>query len=327
MLLRLRRPRAAHGVQGRWAEGCLTIREDQSVGEAVTLMSAHEVGSLLVLAPQSDAPATVTGILTERSYSRHVILEGRDSDTTKVGDIMKRDVVCVNVDEKLATVASVLSAHGIRHLPVLEGASLGGGDHVLRLHTEASRLRGVLSVKDVAWMLFCLVRNELKGRGIGQITVRDLMPERHTRLGVPFTIPEHWSVLSAIRMMADTNQHALVAVNQDGELTGIISERDYVYKVKVEGRHSDDTTVAQVMTQTPWCASIDFTLDDVLTIITTYGFRHLPVVGGLGGLRDGPPSLRPRPIGLVSVNDILRVITAWPSPSNRWPEGTLTGAA
>ncbi len=185
--------------------------------------------------------------MQERSYSRHIILKGRDSETTHVRDIMKTDVVCCNVEEKLDTIVSVLSEYGIRHLPVLEGAAMrelhGPAHHVLRLSTPASTLRGVLSIKDCVWMVYCLVRNELQGRGcaaqciahaiqradaprsIGQITVSDILPDRQTKQHVPFAINAHKSVLDAIRLMAQTDQHALCVLNDAKELVGIVTAR------------------------------------------------------------------------------------------------------
>lgn len=276
-------------------------------------VTAHEVGSLVVM---DNSSTTVSGILTERSYSRRIILEGRDSETTRVGDVMKNEVVCVNVEEKLDAIAATMSQHGIRHLPVLDGAAPVPESHIMRLNTPASALRGVLSIKDVSWMLFCLVRNELQGRGIGQITASDIMPERQK-----CTIGKHKTVLDAIRQMRDTDVHALCVLNGEKELLGIVTERDYVYKVKMQGRESINTRVSQIMSTTPWCATPDFTLDDILTVMTTYGFRHLPVVGSLTTQPSkGGPSLHPHCIGLISVNDVLRTVTQWPDRPLHWPD-------
>ena len=230
MMLRMRRPRAAMSVAGRWAEGVLTIREEESVAEAVRIMAAHDVGCLVVM---DSAGQHVKGIVTERVYSREIILKGRDSDVTPVGDVMKTDVVYVKVDEKLGEIAEVLSTHGVRHLPVLEG-DVGAGapsetaaadDHVRRLHTPAAQLKGVLSIKDVCWMLFCLVRNELQGRGIGAMTVMDVLDGHpdHPRKG-PFTIQMGASVLEAIEQMAATDAHALCVLDDNGGLLGILTE-------------------------------------------------------------------------------------------------------
>jgi CBS domain-containing protein len=204
----------------------LTIREEESVAEAVRIMAAHDVGCLVVM---DSAAQHVTGIVTERVYSREIILKGRDSDLTPVGDVMKTDVVFVHIEEKLGDIAQVLSAHGVRHLPVLEGdvgsssESAVTGDHVRRLHTPAAQLKGVLSIKDVCWMLFCLVRNELQGRGIGTMTVLDVLEGHHHRK-VPYTIQKGASVLEAIEKMAGTDAHALCVLDDNGGLLGIVTE-------------------------------------------------------------------------------------------------------
>jgi predicted transcriptional regulator len=160
MLLRMRRPRAATTLGGRWAEGCLTIRADESVAQAVRLMAAHEVGCLVVMDDASgDA---VAGVITERTYSRKIILQGRDSDSTRVGDVMKTDIVCVNVEEKLDAVAEVLSQRRIRHLPVVGGPDMAGAPgpaHVLgcaRVHA-CVRAR-VRCMRPASLVSFCLTR-------------------------------------------------------------------------------------------------------------------------------------------------------------------------
>ena len=339
MLLRMRRPRAARSLMGRWSEGCLTVSADDTVAQAVRLMAAHEVGCLVALEPRTDA---VAGVITERQYSRRIILEGRSSDTTKVREVMKTAMVCVNAEEKLETVAEVLSQKRVRHLPVVGGPEMVGAPgeaHVLKLPAPVTALRGVVSVKDVAWLLYCILRNELQGRGIGSITVRDIQarmavppaPPGSAQHHVPFSIHEERSVLDAIAEMARLGSHALVVVDSRGTLAGIITERDYIYKIKVEGRTSVDTLIRDVMTRTPWCASPDFTLDDILSLMTRYGFRHLPIVGALGGVpaegreaaemsgTHGP--IRPRCLGLLSIVDVMRTICEWPDRPMGWPDG------
>lgn len=277
----------------------------------------------------------------ERQYSRRIILEGRNSDTTLVREVMKTDIICVNAEEKLETIAEVLSQKRVRHLPVVGGPEMTGApgaSHVLKLPAPVTALRGVVSVKDVAWLLFCILRNELQGRGIGSITVRDIAarmavppaPQGASQHHVPFSIHEDRSVLDAITEMARLGSHALVVVDSAGGLAGILTERDYVYKIKVEGKTSVDTSIRDVMTRTPWCASIDFTLDDILSLMTRYGFRHLPIVGALGDVpangneqttMSSHGSMRPRCLGLLSIVDVMRTICEWPERPMHWPDG------
>ncbi len=149
----------------------------------------------------------------------------------------------------------------------------------------------------------------------------------HHRPPPPFSIHEERSVLDAIAEMARLNTHALVVLDACGGLVGIITERDYIYKVKVAGRTSTDTPVRDVMTPSPWCASLDFTLDDVLTVMTRYGFRHMPVVGAVGEPEAGRAEddgssgpLRPRCHGLISITDVMRTICEWPHRPLSWPD-------
>ena len=130
MLLRMRRPRAAASLGGRWAEGVLTVRTEDPVAHAVRVMAAHNVGCLVVMSAADE----VAGVITERTYSRRIILEGRDSDSTRVGEVMKSAIVCVNAEEKLDVVASVFSQRAVRHLPVVGGENMmaaPGPDHIL----------------------------------------------------------------------------------------------------------------------------------------------------------------------------------------------------
>jgi CBS domain-containing protein len=178
-------------------------------------------------------------------------------------------------------------------------------------------------------------------QGIGSITVRDILsrmpappaPEggpEHAAHHPPFSIHEERSVLDAIAEMARLNTHALVVLDRRGSLSGIITERDYIYKVKVAGLTSIDTLVSEIMTPTPWCASLDFTLDDVLTVMTRYGFRHMPVVGSVGEPEPGgePPRVddggsspfRPRCHGIISITDVMRTICEWPDRPLSWPD-------
>ena len=180
-----------------------------------------------------------------------------------------------------------------------------------------------------------------RSRDIGSITVRDILSRQPPPPSPPPTsdggrpafpsIHEARTVLDAIAAMARLNAHALVVLDDAGALVGIITERDYVLKVKVEGRASVDTPIRDVMTATPWCASLDFTLDDVLELMTRYGFRHMPVVGAVGeagatGERErvaaasAAAELRPRCHGLISIVDVMRTITEWPDRPMTWPD-------
>ena len=99
-----------------------TTREDATVYEAVGLMGKHNVGALVVL----DANDKVSGVMTERDYSRKVVLKGRTSRDTKVSEIVNKPAITVGIKDTVTRCMSVMSEERIRHLPVMDGDKLIG---------------------------------------------------------------------------------------------------------------------------------------------------------------------------------------------------------
>jgi CBS domain-containing protein len=99
----------------------ITISRDASVFEAIKLMADHGVGSLLVMDGED-----LVGILTERDYARKVILRGRSSETTAVGEIMTGKVITADAEQSVADCMGLMAEHRIRHLPVVNGGKVTG---------------------------------------------------------------------------------------------------------------------------------------------------------------------------------------------------------
>ena len=68
----------------------------------------------------------LVGIITERHYSRNVILKGKKSPTTVVSDIMERDVIHVRPEQSVELCMALMTEKRVRHLPVLEGQKVVG---------------------------------------------------------------------------------------------------------------------------------------------------------------------------------------------------------
>ena len=84
-------------------------------------MADYSIGSLLVM--DGDV---LKGIVTERDYARKVIVKGRSSSTTRVGEIMTSDVVTATVEQTVKDCMSVMTERKIRHLPVVaDGRVIG----------------------------------------------------------------------------------------------------------------------------------------------------------------------------------------------------------
>jgi CBS domain-containing protein len=99
----------------------IAIAADASVLDAIKIMADKGVGSLLVM--QGDK---LLGIVTERDYARKVIIKGRSSESTEVGEIMTSQVVTASVQDTVNKCMTVMTRRKIRHLPVVDGDAVIG---------------------------------------------------------------------------------------------------------------------------------------------------------------------------------------------------------
>ncbi len=98
-----------------------SVTPDTWVIDAIKLMAEASVGALLVMDNER-----VAGIVSERDYTRKVILNNRSSQNTRVRDIMTSNVVSVRPDQNIEDCLVMISGHQIRHLPVVEnGKAIG----------------------------------------------------------------------------------------------------------------------------------------------------------------------------------------------------------
>lgn len=98
-----------------------SVAPDATVYEAIALMSEKGIGAVLVIEGQK-----LRGILSERDYTRKVILQGRASKETHVEEIMTREVVVAPPDITVEDAMRLMTGNRIRHLPVMEGDGVSG---------------------------------------------------------------------------------------------------------------------------------------------------------------------------------------------------------
>ncbi len=99
-----------------------SITGDQSVQRAISLMSEHRIGCLVVL----DQHHKLAGIISERDYCRKVFLMGRNSSGTRVREIMTNPVTTVSPDQSLRETMEIMTEQRIRHMPVVENGEVVG---------------------------------------------------------------------------------------------------------------------------------------------------------------------------------------------------------
>ena len=102
--------------------------------------------------------------------------------------------------------------------------------------------------------------------------------------------PDHTAV-EAARLMTEHSIGA-VPVMQDGDLVGILSERDIMTRVVAAGRSPGITRVSEVMTAKPRVVAANESVENCVFMMREFGFRHLPVFEGN------------KLMGVVSVRDI-----------------------
>ncbi|NNG82455.1 MULTISPECIES: CBS domain-containing protein [Acinetobacter Taxon 24D] len=110
-----------------------------------------------------------------------------------------------------------------------------------------------------------------------------------------FTISPEATVLEAISLMADKGIGALVVTEQE-KVVGILSERDYMRKVTLMERRSEETTVSEIMTAKVLTVTKSTSVEDCLGLMTDRHLRHLPVVEN------------DKLIGLISIGDLVKAV-------------------
>jgi len=113
--------------KGKSADGSwLWCTTDDSVYEAVKSMTQHNVGALVVVKPGEQK--SIAGIITERDYLRKIIVQGRSSKSTKVGDIMTEEnkLITVRPDTKVLKAMQLMTDNRIRHIPVITDKGMIG---------------------------------------------------------------------------------------------------------------------------------------------------------------------------------------------------------
>jgi CBS domain-containing protein len=121
------------GILAQKGSTVWSIAPTAMVFDAIALMADKNIGALPVL-----DNGRLIGIISERDYTRKVILKGKSSKDTPVDEIMTRELVTATPSDSVVDCMRLMTEKRVRHLPVMEGA----------------KMIGVLSIGDVVkWVI------------------------------------------------------------------------------------------------------------------------------------------------------------------------------
>jgi CBS domain-containing protein len=123
--------------------------------------------------------------------------------------------------------------------------------------------------------------------------INDVLREKGTAV---HGIEASATVFDAIEKMVEVGVGALL-VTDGGRICGIITERDYLRRIAVEGRTSRATLVREIMTSPVICTESGADVAECMALMTHKRIRHLPVVD------------HERLVGLVSIGDLVRAVS------------------
>ncbi|MCZ6531169.1 MAG: CBS domain-containing protein [Chloroflexi bacterium] len=126
------------------------------------------------------------------------------------------------------------------------------------------------------------------------ISIRQLLEAKGSE--VWSTSPDA-SVYEALQLLAEKYIGALMVL-RDGELAGVVSERDYARKVVLHGKTSMKTPIKEIMTEEVITVGIGSTVEEAMALMADKRIRHLPVMEG------------EKIVGVVSIGDLVKAIMA-----------------
>lgn len=122
---------------------------------------------------------------------------------------------------------------------------------------------------------------------------RDLLKSKTKEI---WSISPESTVFDALKLMGEKEIGALMVMDKENKVVGIITERDYARKVILKGKTSRETHVSEIMTslEKMYTVKPDTLVEDCMVLITGKRIRHLPVFDG------------DQYVGLISIGDVVK---------------------
>lgn len=258
------------------------IGQNSTVLDAVKGMFREQIGSLLVIDTDhvsgvviEKVPVSrgkVCGIITERDYLEKVILKGRFSKKTQVREIMTSKLVYASESYTAEDCLVIMGEERLRRLPI----------------TSQETLVGLITAGD----LVKHIADSLGEMPLGKVS--EIIAVKGSQV---HTIELSETVFHAVYMMSEHNVGSLVVTNC-GKVCGIITERDYLRRIVVEGRSSRTTRIQEIMTMDLVTVEPQTMVAECIAFLSNVNFRRLPVLEG-GKLA-----------GILTVGDFMKHVSS-----------------
>lgn len=248
------------------------VPRNSTIAAAAERMSVRRIGCLLV---ESDDPTRgPIGIVTEADLVRKVLAEGLDPMATKVDHVMVSPILTIAGDRAMLDASQLMETHHVRHLCV----------------EEAGEIVGIISVRD-------LVRSFVDAENGPVCDLDDVYRPLSVLMATTIaTIQTDASIHASAERMREKRIGSLLTI-EAGEIVGIVTERDLVWKGLAGGRDSDSTHVSAVMSSPLLSIDINRTIRDASQAMAERSVRHL-------GVRDGG-----KIVGVLSIRDLVKMVS------------------
>lgn len=123
-------------------------------------------------------------------------------------------------------------------------------------------------------------------------TVREILSNKGYNI---YSVSPDDTIFDALKLMGEKNIGAVLVI-ENGEIAGIMSERDYARKVVLEGKSSKDSSVSDIMSDKVIYVDIDRLVEECMALMIEKRIRHLPVLE------------KNKLTGIISIGDVVKAI-------------------
>lgn len=268
-----------------------TIHASDTLQDALTAMSENKIGSILVT-----DKGKLVGIFTERDLIKRIACLTLPPKEAPISDYMTPEPRTISARASIARAVFGLASGGYRHLPVV------GKDK------ESFQ---VISIKDIIHYIYEQITKKIVDADSGEITpitsdTSQVIPGDNQvdtfffeDLSIlnprqPRIIGEMETLESGMEELCKGSGGCVLVADEDDQLCGIFTERDYLEKVVLQELDFKQVRMAQVMTVKPKTLVKNLSIALGINTLAEGNFRHLPIVDGAENL-----------IGFLSVKDFF----------------------